>query len=49
MRTARFTLGRWLMHLGLNIMPPGRVKQEITDILTEWGKHVVRTVEENRI
>jgi hypothetical protein len=47
MRMLRFRVGRALMHLGLNILPPGRVNDELTEILNEWGRKVLRTVKEN--
>jgi len=41
----RYRVGRFLVHLGLRVMPPGRVKDELTEVIREWGEHVVRTVE----
>lgn len=44
-RTFRYWLGRHLIHLGLHALPPGRVKAELWEILEDYGRHVVETVE----
>lgn len=36
-RTARLRLGRWLIHTGLKVMPHGRVRREITEVLEQWA------------
>jgi hypothetical protein len=41
-------LGRWLMHVGLRVMPPGPARYELTRLLLLWGEHAVRQVEEGR-
>jgi hypothetical protein len=40
MRLLRFTVGRWLMHLGLIVMPPGRVRRELHRMLMDWSLQV---------
>ena len=40
----RYRIARWLMHLGLSIMPPGRAKTEVLALLGAWGRHVMDTV-----
>jgi hypothetical protein len=39
-RRVRYTLGRWLVHLGLRIMPAGRIRSELYTLLDEWGTRV---------
>lgn len=41
---SRFWLGRHLIHLGLRILPPGRVRYEITEALYLWSEEVRRTL-----
>lgn len=38
----RFSIGRFLVHLGLNIMPPGRAKAELVSLFEKWAEHVYR-------
>jgi hypothetical protein len=40
MRLLRFTIGRWLMHLGLIVMPPGRGRRELHRMLMDWSLQV---------
>lgn len=40
----RFAVGRWVMLLGLGIMPAGRSRDELTKILRSWSRHVRETV-----
>jgi hypothetical protein len=40
MRLLRFTIGRWLMHLGLIVMPPGRGRHELHRMLMDWSLQV---------
>jgi hypothetical protein len=44
MRYLRHSIARWLIHLGLRVMPPGRARSELDGVIREWGEHVVRTV-----
>lgn len=39
-REVRYTIGRWLVHLGLRIMPAGRVRSELYTLLDEWATRV---------
>ena len=44
-RHARFTIGRWLVHFGVRVvMPPGRVRAELTDLLNEWGQSLMEEI-----
>jgi len=36
----RFTVGRFVIHLGLAIMPPGRVKEELICLMEIWADKV---------
>ena len=40
MRLMRFAIGRWLVHCGLRVMPPGAARAELTDIFWQWRTHV---------
>ena len=40
MRLLRYTIGRGLMHLGLNIMPKGRSRHELAILLEHWARKV---------
>ena len=40
MRLLRYTIGRALMHLGLNIMPKGRSRHELTILLEHWARKI---------
>ena len=48
MNRIRYTVGRWIMHAGLRVMPHGRGRRELDQILTAWGRHVIETVETAR-
>lgn len=39
-RKVRYTLGRWLVHFGLRIMPAGRVRSELYTLLDGWSTRV---------
>lgn len=41
MRTMRFHIGRALMHLGLRVLPPGRCRQELTELMWVWNVRVM--------
>ena len=41
---ARYTLGRWLVHLGIWIMPQGRTRAELTERLWAWRMQVDATL-----
>lgn len=43
-RYCRFVLGRWLIHLGLKVLPYGRVKNELSYLITKWGVGVYAEV-----
>jgi hypothetical protein len=36
----RFTVGRALIHAGLRVMPHGRVRSELTNLLADWSEQV---------
>lgn len=38
----RFTIGRWLIHVGLGVMPPGRSRSLITAKLLEVRDKIER-------
>ena len=40
----RFAIGRWIMHVGLKVMPVGRSRDELTLILRSWSRHVREAV-----
>jgi hypothetical protein len=44
-RVLRFMVGRWLVHLGLRVMPAGRVRQELDDLFNDWGIRVAEIVD----
>lgn len=48
MRLLRFWLGRVLIHVGLRVMPPGRVRRELHGMLALWGARVRLEVEAGR-
>jgi hypothetical protein len=37
MNLVRFAVGRWLVHLGIAIMPDGRPRRELRQLLIAWG------------
>lgn len=39
-RYLRFAIGRQLIHAGLRVLPRGRVKDEIYNLLAAWGNEV---------
>lgn len=39
-RMLRFLLGRALIHLGLRVLPSGRVKSELYQLIDEWATTV---------
>lgn len=41
---ARYTLGRWMVHGGIWIMPPGRARKELVALLWTWNMRVSATV-----
>lgn len=40
MRLLRFAIGRSLIHAGLKVMPRGKVRDELYNILASWGHRV---------
>lgn len=40
----RYTLGRWLIHAGLYVLPPGRVRRELYARLEAFSGHVQKTL-----
>lgn len=44
MKLFRFTIGRFLMHMGLHVMPDGRVKKELTIVLHKWAEKVYKEI-----
>jgi hypothetical protein len=48
MRSMRWRLGRFLMHMGLNVLPQGRARAEISEMLWEWRAHVEATLATHR-
>ena len=42
MELFRYWLGRSLLHAGILVLPDGRVKKEITQILGVWGRMVLK-------
>ena len=39
-RFIRFWLGRTLIHAGLHVMPQGRVKAELYNLIDQWATQV---------
>jgi hypothetical protein len=39
----RLTAGRWLIHIGLRVMPPGRCRTELDLLFRSWGHNVTLT------
>lgn len=46
--TWRHHLARWMIHVGLKIMLPGRSRQELTEMLWVWNMKVHATVAAHR-
>ena len=44
---SRFYFGRELIEIGIAIMPSGRAKRELTQMLEDWTEHVYRTIGAN--
>lgn len=48
MRMMRYRLGRFLMHAGLRVLPPGPVQSELYTLVDQWAtkvhKHLERTL-----
>lgn len=44
----RHRIGRWLVHFGIWIMPPGRARQELTALLWTWNMKVTGIVAARR-
>lgn len=40
MRRLRFQLGRALIHIGLRVLPAGRVRSELYQLIDEWATRV---------
>ena len=40
MHYARIIVGRFFVHLGLNVLPPGRVKREFQCLLEDWADRI---------
>ena len=40
MRMLRFRLGRWFLHIGLRVLPPGRVQSELYALVDQWATKV---------
>lgn len=40
----RASLGRWLIHTGLWVLPPGRARDLLEKVLWRYGNYVRRTV-----
>jgi len=40
----RFLIGRELIVLGIALMPTGRAKRELTQMLEDWTAHVRQTI-----
>ena len=49
MRMFRFAIGRALMHAGLRVMPPGRVRSELFQMLELWGTRAPTKTKEGRV
>ena len=39
-KLCRFSVGRFLIHLGIKTLPPGRVRNEIVEALFCWSEEV---------
>jgi hypothetical protein len=48
MNLLRYTIARWLIHAGIRVMPHGRARREIHDMLTVWGLSMVMRVNSAR-
>lgn len=46
MHYTRIIVGRFFVHLGLNALPPGRVRNEFQHLLEVWAEHIERSVAE---
>ncbi len=40
----RSYIGRCLIHLGLAVLPPGKARDELNALLTNWAQNVYREV-----
>lgn len=48
MRMFRYWIGRAMVHAGLRFMPPGRVREELSELLWTWRMKVDATVAATR-
>ena len=44
MKYMRYAIARWVIHLGLKIMPPGRARNELTDMMWIWHFNVINII-----
>lgn len=44
MKLVRFTVGRFLVHAGLRLMPHGRARAELFVLFNHWGKMVMKEI-----
>lgn len=40
----RFAIGRALIHGGLRVMPPGRVRSELCALMDQWATRVGKVI-----
>ena len=49
MKMLRYRLGRFVIHLGLRILPPSRTRSELFGVIDVWASGVRDTVSAARI
>jgi hypothetical protein len=43
-RMLRISLGRTIIHFGLRVLPGGRVRSELYQLIDEWATKVLKTI-----
>lgn len=44
MRWWRYRIGRWLVHIGINVMPKGIVRDDLVALMEEWAAYITAVV-----
>lgn len=46
-RLLRFRIGRFIIHSGMSILPRGRVRSDLYQLIDEWATRVYKVIENN--
>ena len=46
-RLLRFQVGRFIIHSGMRVLPPGRVRSELYKLIDEWATKVYKVLEDS--